>query len=261
MPKQTEFVYIILYIILFFVFVFALIILFVSKSRKKLFEKELEKKDLAIQFQKEILQSTILTQEQERKRIAQDLHDEISSRLNVISLNLHSLKSTKKEENQKLEIVDTTIQLNDKAIETSRKIAHNLLPPVLEKFGLHIALEELVLDFVKTKTVQINYKSTIDFTNSEPETQLQLFRIIQELINNSLKHGKASQIEILFENINQKNQCIYKDDGQGFDTSKLDKSKGLGMRNIESRIEYLHGKYHIESEPEKGIIFTYDFNL
>lgn len=255
MAQPNQFVYLILYIILFFVLVFGLIVLFISKSRKKLFEKELEKKDLAIQFQKEILQSTILTQEQERKRIAQDLHDEISSRLNVISLNLHALKSNKKDENQKLEIVDNTIQLNDKAVETSRKIAHNLLPPVLEKFGLHIALEELVLDFVKTETIQIDYQNSIDFTHSDAETQLQLFRIIQELINNSLKHGKATHINIALAN----NRCVYHDNGQGFDTSKLENSKGLGLRNIESRITYLQGNYSIESGKDKGTTFTFEF--
>lgn len=252
---------IVFFALLFMAIVSVVIIVFIIKSRQKIFSKELEKKDLAIQFQKEVLQATILTQEAERQRIAKDLHDEISSNLNVVSLHLHSLKSIKKTETEKYDIIDTTIGLNNKVIETSRSIAHNLLPPVLEKFGLHTALEELVLDYVNTKSVTINYENKLNFFKTSSEKQLQIFRIIQELINNSIKHGKAKQISIQFENQNNKPFCNYKDNGMGLDTLNLKKSKGLGMQNIESRIEFLNGKFSIQSENEKGFIFSFDFEL
>jgi signal transduction histidine kinase len=261
MYKQGQLVYTVLYIIIFLTLTIIAIVIFVYKSRKKILDKELEKKDLEISFQKEILLSTIQTQEKERVRIAQDLHDEISSKLNVVSLNLYGLKSTGKDENARLATIDSIIQVNNSAIENARKIAHNLLPPVLEKFGLKIAIEELVLDFEKTKAVEINYINTVNFSHTKAEVQLNIFRIIQELLNNSLKHGKATKINIAFEPIDNKVQCVYSDNGVGFETTDLQKNKGLGMRNIESRIQFLNGEYNINSEKNNGITFGFTFSI
>jgi signal transduction histidine kinase len=245
------------------IFILMLVILysFFFLSRKKKYEKEIEKRDFEIKIKKNNLQAIILTQEEERERIAQDLHDEISSKLNLVSLNLYSLKSPKKTELQKLEIIDNIIQVNNSAIENSRRIAHNLLPPILEKFGLNQAFIELVMDFENTKLVSINYNTDIDFNSAGFDVQLQLFRIIQELINNSLKHGKASEIEIEFVFENNKNKCIYKDNGLGFDVATLVESKGLGMQNIENRIELLNGIFTLDSQYGKGIVFAYSFEL
>jgi two-component system, NarL family, sensor kinase len=261
MLKQNELVYTVFYILVFFVLLLIAIVIFVYKSRKKILAKELEKKDLEIKFQKDILLSIIQTQEKERERIAQDLHDEIGSKLNVVSLNLYGLKSNDKDEDAMLANIDTIIHVNNSAIENARKIAHNLLPPVLEKFGLKAAIEELVLDFENTETVEINYTSTVDFSNANTDVQLNIFRIIQELLNNSLKHGKASKVNISFASIDNKVQCIYSDNGIGFETKNLQKNKGLGMRNIESRIQFLNGQYNVYSEKDNGITFNLTFNL
>jgi signal transduction histidine kinase len=243
------------------VFILLLVVInsFIFFSRKKKYEKEIEKRDFEIKIQKNSLQAIILTQEEERERIAQDLHDEISSKLNLVSLNLYSLKSPKKTELQRLEIIDTIIQVNNSAIENSRRIAHNLMPPILEKFGLNQALIELIMDFENTKLVSINYRNDIDFNAAGFDVQLQLFRIIQELINNSLKHGKASEIKIEFVFENTINKCTYKDNGLGFDVSSLEESKGLGMQNIENRIELLDGNFSFDSEFGKGIVFAFSF--
>jgi signal transduction histidine kinase len=261
MLKQNELVYTVFYILVFLVLILIAIVVFIYKSRKKILAKELEKKDLEIKFQKDILISTIQTQEKERERIAQDLHDEISSKLNVVSLNLYGLKSKEKDADARLVTIDSIIQINNSAIENARKIAHNLLPPVLEKFGLQAAVEELVLDFEKTKTVEINYTNTVDFSHTNAEVQLNIFRIVQELINNSLKHGKATKIDIAFKPLHNKVQCMYSDNGIGFETNNLQKNKGLGMRNIESRIQFLNGQYDINSEKNNGITFNFVFNL
>jgi signal transduction histidine kinase len=245
------------------IFILMLVVLnsFFFLSRKKKYEIEIEKRDFEIKIQKNNLQAIILTQEEERERIAQDLHDEISSKLNLVSLNLYSLKSPKKTQLQKLEIIENIIRVNNSAIENSRRIAHNLLPPILEKFGLNQAIIELVMDFENTKLVSINYKTDINFNSAGFDVQLQLFRIIQELINNSLKHGKASEIEIEFVFENNKNKCVYKDNGLGFDVTTLVESKGLGMQNIENRIELLNGIFTLDSEYGKGIVFVYNFEL
>jgi signal transduction histidine kinase len=259
MFEKGEMVYTVFYVMLFLVLVIIAIVVFVVKSRKKIFDKELEKKDLEIKFQKDILLSTILTQEKERERIAQDLHDEISSKLNVVSLTLHSLKSGSKTTEERIKGIDDIIHLNNNAIENSRKIAHNLLPPVLEKFGLSAAIDELVLDFGKTKSISINYTSNVDFSILQADAQLNIFRIVQELFNNSIKHGKASNITLTFSKNGTKNDCAYSDDGEGFSVAGLQQNKGLGMRNIESRVSFLNGHYEVKSEKNKGIQFNFSF--
>jgi signal transduction histidine kinase len=259
MFEKSELVYTVFYVMLFLVLVLVAVVVFVVKSRKKIFDKELEKKDLEIKFQKDILLASILTQEKERERIAQDLHDEISSKLNVVSLTLHSLKSTGKTVEEKTANIDDIIKLNNNAIENSRKIAHNLLPPVLEKFGLSAAIDELVLDFGKTKSVAINYSNNADFSTLHADAQLNIFRIVQELFNNSIKHGKASNIKLAFSSNGNEKICTYSDDGLGFSVEGLQQNKGLGMRNIESRVSFLNGHYQIKSEKNNGIQFTFSF--
>jgi signal transduction histidine kinase len=259
MLEKEELVYTVFYVMLFWVLVLIAIVAFVYKARKKIFDKELEKKDLEIKFQKEILLATILTQEKERERIAQDLHDEISSKLNVVSLTLHSLKSASKSADEKINVMDDIIKLNNNAIENSRKIAHNLLPPILEKFGLNAAIDELVHDFEKTKSVKINYTNNINFNTFNAGAQLNIFRIVQELLNNSIKHGKATEVTILFTRNAVENICTYTDNGLGFNTANLKQNKGLGIRNIESRILFLNGNFQVTSEKNKGIKINFSF--
>jgi signal transduction histidine kinase len=261
MESNSEFVYVIFYIFIFFILILISIVLFVIQSRKQILKKELEKKELEIKLHKEVLQATILSQEKERERIAQDLHDEISSKLIAVSLNLHLLNSTKTPNEEKATIISNIISINKNTIENSRKIAHNLLPPVLEKFGLEAALEELIQDYENSKSVEIEFINSINLKKIKKEEQLQIFRIIQESINNSLKHGKASLIKIHFKDINNQYNCIYSDNGIGFDSDSVSFSKGLGMLNIESRIEYLNGNYTIKSERNKGIYFQFTFCL
>ena len=259
MTTTNDLPQILLFSVLFLFFITIIIVVFVVKSRKKIFDSEMQKKNLQIQFQNDILQKTILTQEEERKRIAQDLHDDISSKLIAVSLNLHLLNSDKTPEIDKKEILENIAAINNKAVETSRKIAHNLFPPVLEKFGLKAALDELTSDYNKTKSVEITLNSKLNFKEASTTIQLQIFRIIQELINNSIKHGKSSQIDINFEEINLVKTCIYKDNGIGFDSKNLDKAKGLGFSNIENRITNINGKYTIVSEIGKGFQINFTF--
>lgn len=234
-------------------------VLFFYFSRKKIAKKELEKRDLEIHLQKEQLHAIIITQEEERKRIAQDLHDDISSKLNIVSLNSHLLNSPNLTEAEISEITENIISLTTKALENSRKIAHNLLPPVFEKFGLNAGVEELCEEFESSKSVKIHYKNKIDFDEQDIDRHLHVFRVLQELMNNSLRHGKATEISIVFNTIDGIYTCNYEDNGVGFDSKNAENQKGLGMKNIDSRISFLNGTIEIESEIGKGIdvIFTF----
>jgi signal transduction histidine kinase len=256
---ETEINSVITYIFLGFLLMSAATVVFFFKSRKKIIEKEFEKKDLEINHQKQLLRAVIITQEEERKRIAQDLHDDISSKLNIVSLNSHLLKTPNLSENELLEITNNIINLTTKALDSSRFIAHDLLPPVLEKFGLNAAIEELCLEFNVTKSIEVFYKSTIDFKQCQTEIELHIFRILQELMNNSIRHGKATKISILFVKIDDVFVCEYTDNGLGFEVENSENQKGLGMKNIESRVSFINGSIAISSSKNNGINVTINF--
>ncbi|HEY1194111.1 sensor histidine kinase, partial [Flavobacterium sp.] len=215
--------------------------------------------DLVLRYQKEQLHAVIVTQEEERKRIAQDLHDDISSKLNIVSLNSHLLTAPNLTEAETTEITENIIALTTKALDNSRKIAHNLLPPVFEKFGLNAAIEELCEEFESSKSVKTHYKNEIDFDDNDIDRLLHVFRILQELMNNSIRHGKATEIWIAFTSKEGINICDYEDNGVGFDSKSDENQKGLGMKNIDSRISFLEGTIKITSEINNGIIVNFTF--
>jgi signal transduction histidine kinase len=246
-------------IILSFVFMAIVLISFFYFSRKKIIEKELEKRDMEIAYQKDLLKSIIITQEDERKRIAQDLHDDISSKLNIVSLNSQLLKTPNLSEAEILEISSNIINLTTKALDNSRRIAHDLLPPVFEKFGLEAGIKELCLEISTTKSVKIDFVNNIKFDFSDNDKHLHVFRILQELINNSIRHGNAKNISIYMSENEAVKTCKYNDDGKGFEINNPENKKGLGMKNIASRINFLNGKIKIKSEINKGSEFLFSF--
>ena len=257
--QESEIIEIIVYSFIAFLLMGLVLIFFFYFSRKKIIQKELEKKDLEIKYQKELLSAVIITQEEERKRIAQDLHDDISSKLNIVSLNSHLLTTPNLSANEVIEITANIINLTHKALDNSRKIAHGLLPPVLDKFGLHAGVEELCMEFSSSKAVNIDYQNKTTFAISDNDKHLHVFRILQELMNNSLRHGKATVISILFEEQNGVKNCHYTDNGIGFEMKNNENQKGLGMKNIESRIAFLNGKLTLESVLNKGISVVFNF--
>ncbi len=230
------------------------LILFFYLSRKKIIQKELEKRTLELVHQKEMLKATIVAQEAERHRIAQDLHDDISAKLNVVSLSANFLieeESVTPKETE--EIINHILRVTNKTIESSRKIAHNLLPPILEKFGLGAALEELCDEFSNSKKVNVTSKIEYQVGRLSNGDELHVFRIVQELMNNSMRHGKAKEIALHFKSEIENLSLSYRDDGLGFDTSTISIQKGLGLRNIESRVSLLNGEITYKSEESKGV--------
>lgn len=240
-------------------FMSMILLLFFHYSKKKIIQKELETKNLELAYQKDLILATIEVQETERKRIAQDLHDDISSKLNIVSLNTHMLTTPDLTDREVSEITVNIINLTTKTLESSRRIAHDLLPPVLDKFGLHAGVEELCFEFNSSKSVAVRYENNVTFTNNQTNRHLHVFRILQELMNNSLRHGKATDISISFNKKNDKIACEYIDNGKGFDSQDIKHSKGLGMKNIESRIIFLEGDIKIVSAIGKGINVVFNF--
>lgn len=254
MEEQASIITVLVYSIIFITLLMVLLMLFFHYSRKRIIGVHLENIKLELSQQKLIHQATIATQEEERKRIAQDLHDEISSKLNVVSLTTNLLlEDTTITPEQKKSLVHI-LKITTTTLESSRKIAHDLLPPVLEKFGLNVALEELFEDYIKTEKLQILYEIADNHMLS-PNHQLHLFRIAQELLNNSVKHGKATQIIFRLNFPESKTHLYFDDNGCGFDTHNLDNKTGLGLQNIFSRASILNCTAFFEQKQNgRGII-------
>jgi len=261
-PNAEQFIEAVVYTFMAFVLMALSLLLFFYFSRKKILQKELEKKDLELKHQLKLLEATLLTQEQERQRIARDLHDDISSKLNIISLNAHLLTSKNLPEKDFDEISSNIIAVTGQVLENSRRIAHDLLPPILDNFGLHAALEELCHSNCHGDIMKVTYnnsKEQVAFERIDSKGHLHVFRIIQELINNSIKHGRASQIRIEVKNVNNICHIHYSDNGIGFNIKEAEARNGIGMKNIRSRTAFLNGKFEIKSNKNEGITAKLSF--
>ena len=154
-----------------------------------------------------------------------------------------------------LEVNQSNIDITNRTLQSARKIAHDLLPPILDKFGLQSAIEELVDDFNTSRKVVVTYQLKYPENYLNKDQELHLFRILQELINNSIRHGKAKNINLVLENKNSKLDLNYSDDGIGFDLKQAQIKKGLGLKNIESRVELLNGTLKISNKEKSGATF------
>ncbi|MEM9986384.1 MAG: sensor histidine kinase, partial [Bacteroidota bacterium] len=212
-------------------------------------QHRLRQKELA--HQREMLNSTILTQEKERQRIAKELHDSVGSKLGVMNLFLHQLNRKSPEAQPD---VQEMLGVVGETIQTTRRISHDLLPPTLETFGLGTAIQELEDQLGQTRGPQIK----VEIKGERPEgipplTELNLFRILQELLNNTLKYAQAQHISLRLIQSSDKLILQYRDDGQGFDPQDSENQKGLGTQNIQSRIQMIGGKMDLQTAPGQGV--------
>jgi len=231
----------------------ALVIFFYSSQRKLLQEKS-RQQELKLEYQKELLYSTIRTQEKERKRIAKDLHDEIGSKLNVVFLSLYRLQKQTKAIPKALDTIDNMTTLINTTIDTTRRISHDLLPPTLDDFGLAAAIQELAEAYGRTETVHLEFdKSEVENRMSDKLIELNIFRVIQELVKNSIVHGASKHIKIKLAISLSDFKIDYQDDGKGFDMSVVKAKKGLGTQNIESRLNMSNAQIRYETAVGEGV--------
>lgn len=253
LSEENQIINIILIAIGLLTFMSFAIVLFFYFSRKKIVKTELEKANLVIKHQKEVIQSTLITQEAERKRIAQNMHDAISSKLNIVSLNANFLTESDISPEDANKFGSSILKVTATVLESSRKIAHDLLPPTLEKFGLEAALEELCEEAGESRAFQVVYDVDLEKGQLSSNEELHLFRIAQELFSNSIKYSEATTIEVSLENKENMVSLRYSDNGNGFDVSEAKKTKGLGLSGMENRASILNANLLIESGIGKGV--------
>ena len=195
-----------------------------------------------------ILNATIDGKETERKQIAETLHDNVSALLS--SANMH-LSATKKQFNGDTpQEIEKTRQIILEASQKVRDLSHNLISSILLKFGLEYALKDVVKKYSNSE-LKFEVKAN-NINRYNQEFEIKIFNVIQELINNIIKHSNASNAEIILKVENNQLTILVKDDGVGFATSSSSINDGIGLNQIEARIKMMNGKLAIDSEPDKG---------
>jgi signal transduction histidine kinase len=214
------------------------------------------------QSKRRILTTVVETEEKERKRFAEDLHDGLGPLLSSVSLYVNELQSEKHGPDKKKEFFKTANDLIDESIKNTRMIANNLMPGVLNDYGLINALETFCGKLKKTGAIEVTVHSELKDKRYNAVVEITLYRVILELINNTLKHAASSSIDI---EIHEKEKFInisYSDNGKGFDVEKTmsDPQKGLGLNNIANRIKTIGGKCNFQSALDKGTQVNIEVN-
>lgn len=188
--------------------------------------------------------------EQERKRLAADLHDGLGGRLSGISIKLSRLTENKKAKTL-LPHLDDILRNLDDSLQELRGVARNLMPETLLKYGLKAAVEDYCSTLGDKET-----NITLQFYNTEKVTDknelLTLYRIIQELINNAIKHARATEILVQCIVSDSKIDITIEDDGKGFHVDDTTKKIGVGLTSLKNRVDYLKGSMDIRSEINEG---------
>lgn len=212
-------------------------------SYKKVLRSKDEELKMKMDYQRTLLNVSLEAQENERVRIAADLHDNIISKLTVIRL--------------KTAIGAETYELDSllgNAIDESRRISHELSPPLYEEKSLENVLLTILKSWENFYRIKHNINVRADVI-IDKNIKLQMVRILQELLNNIYKHAKASQINLLLRITKKKIVFIVSDNGVGFHSAKV--TKGIGLQNIELRADNLNAYYKYKSELTKGTRFIF----
>jgi signal transduction histidine kinase len=234
------------------VFIIAIgVVLLTQQFRKNLYRQQLEQEELKNIHQLELLKASILAQEEERKRIARDMHDELGATLSITRMHLMQAErqyGTGSE--QIMADLNNIRQLTETSLNSMRRISHELMPPQLETFGLVKTLEATAYQLNKTGEINLELQIPTMLQDMSWVMKLSLYRIFMELINNTIKHAGATRIVIGLEADASGVRGRYSDNGKGLDT--MDYSKGIGFKSLEGRVRSLGGSISVNSGAGRG---------
>jgi PAS domain S-box-containing protein len=214
------------------------------------------------EMEQKLLETIIQTEEKERQRFAEDLHDELGPFLSGIKLYIDQLELSYAKNAHSKKLVEYLRKMVDEAIRNTRTISNNLMSNTLMDFGLGKALTSFVEKLNNTQQIKINLD--IKNLNSRPDKMLEIliYRIIIELINNSIKHANPDKIDITLIKDNSYIKAIYKDDGIGFNLDEeLKLHRGIGLSSIVNRLKSKQASYSFSSKIQEGMQFEFQFPL
>ena len=237
----------ILFWILLFLFVF-------YRQRQTILQQRLQN----VQEREQVVQLNALMtgQEIERKRIAKDLHDGLGGLLSTVKLKLHAV-SEQSDQLRSIPLYHKTFSLVETACEEVRRIAHNMMPEALHKLGLLAAVEDLADHISQSTALQVSVQLIGTARTFSEERNIMLYRIIQELLHNIIKHAEAEMVWIQFSYFEDGFCLLVEDDGRGFEADL--QQVGLGLKNIKSRAKFLGASLSIDSTPGEGSVVSLEF--
>jgi PAS domain S-box-containing protein len=214
------------------------------------------------EMQREILSAIIQTEEKERGRLARDLHDGLGPLLSSLKLYVKVLGITTDQE-KRTQMLRNTNEVIDESMILIKEISNNLSPHVLNDFGLASAIQSFCKKITFTKEIEIKFDSNVFDHRFEKNVEGVLFRVLKELVNNTIKHALATRIEIFLLRTENTLSLVYSDNGIGFDFKKMldNKTSGMGISNIVNRINSINGRFLFESQTGRGIQLKMDVEL
>lgn len=229
------------------------IIIFVAYYQQKQAQHQITVKELQERHRQELMAAMFRGQEAERRRLAQDLHDDIGTMLSVAKMTLNQLERNLDRYSSERIQAHKTRQLLDDTLKNVRRISRDLVPTTLERFGLLAALEELINN-ASNDLITVQLEGHDSFSVVAQPMEVMLFRIVQELVTNAIRHAGASEIVVQFFRHDNELRVAVLDNGRGFDIDEVlqSRQRGLGLRNIESRLSVVDGHVTFDVAPGRG---------
>jgi signal transduction histidine kinase len=229
-------------------------------QKKKLQQQRIN--ELEKEKQLTATEAVLKGEEQERTRLAKDLHDGLGGMLSGIKYSFQTMIGNLVMTPDNARAFERSMDMLDSSIKEMRRVAHNMMPEALVKFGLDTALKDFCNDINQSGAIRATFQS-IGLENAviEQTTAVTIYRIVQELINNTMKHAAAKTAIVQVSKTNGAISITVEDDGKGFNPVILQRAKGMGWSNIQSRVEYLKGKLDVQSEPGKGTSVHIELNV
>jgi two-component system NarL family sensor kinase len=248
-------------------FAIGLCLLFIItiRNRKKIALQDIEIKETKIRELEKESQivaaiAALQGEESERSRLARDLHDGLGGLLSGIKFKLNHLKGNFLLDNSSKTDFENTLELLDSSVKELRRVAHNMMPEALIKLGLKDATSDFCSE-ISNPTIQVDFRFYGENRRIDQKIEISSFRIIQELVNNALKHSEASQIVVQIVQEAERLSISVQDNGKGFDLKKLETNKGVGLSSIKSRVAAHNGTIDINIEPGKGTEIQVEFGI
>jgi two-component system, NarL family, sensor kinase len=218
--------------------------------------------ELETQQQLTATEAVLKGEEQERTRLAKDLHDGLGGMLSGIKYSFNTMKGNMIMTPDNAQAFERSMDMLDSSIKEMRRVAHNMMPEALVKFGLDTALKDFCNEIQQSGALQISYQS-IGLENEviDQTVGITVYRIVQELINNTMKHAMAKTAIVQVTKSNNQLSVTVEDDGKGFDTAIIHNPIGMGWSNITNRVEFLKGKLDVDSQSGKGTSVHIEINI
>lgn len=250
-----------------------LIVFFIFRNyrqRQKLTEKEKilqQQKIEQLEKEKQLAatQAVLQGQDEERRRLAKDLHDGLGGMLSGVKFSFNTLRENMNMTEETRQTFARNMDMLDSTIYELRRVAHNMMPESLIKFGLDSSLQDMCHAVEETGTLMVNYQSMgIEGHSVDNTIAVHIYRMVQELLNNVMKHAQATEAFVQVMQSKGHFTITVEDNGKGFDTSGEGnpvKPNGMGWMNIRSRVDLLNGLIDIKSAPQNGTSVYIEFNI